>query len=412
MAQIRATSQASSLKEAESEAAETQGTSTADIPLKHTLLTSPNVTPNKNYQDSLHSFCKDAAETLGIDVEKEVQVYNRSVRDSNPVNEFTDSEWLRCAAHPEVFMLGTSYGEKGGTLTQQRINHLLGQYTTVAACCRPFIFSELDKMQRHENVRRMKAKVQKDPKAFKAMAEEFLTPEFGSDLKKGVANPASKEGQKILAKIGPVLKAAGKKTVFGPLERYSSAGEILAMGRRFGASSQFLTLTFNDAQHPTSVRLTFRNHSNKEFPAVADEDFFKALEEGSTYCGSGEIDCSWGNLTTRITGNPVASVVAYKRVVMDILTILLGMSPANTNGDERRALKTEILDYGKVGVINGTPVAINGVNEANNRGGLHFHLLIWGGIPPHVLSAAANIPLLCEEVSKTLDAMYQSELPR
>ena len=97
---------------------------------------------------------------------------------------------------------------------------------------------------------------------------------------------------------------------------------------------------------------------------------------------------------------------------MDILTILLGMSPANTNGDERRALKTEILDYGKVGVINGTPVAINGVNEANNRGGLHCHLLIWGGIPPHVLSAAANIPLLCEEVSKTLDTMYQSELPR
>ena len=92
MAQIRATSQASSLKEAESEAAKTQGTSTADIPLKHTLLTSPNVTPNKNYQDSLHSFCKDAVETLGIDVEKEVQVYNRSVCDSNPVNKFTDSE--------------------------------------------------------------------------------------------------------------------------------------------------------------------------------------------------------------------------------------------------------------------------------------------------------------------------------
>ena len=97
---------------------------------------------------------------------------------------------------------------------------------------------------------------------------------------------------------------------------------------------------------------------------------------------------------------------------MDILTILLGIFPANTNGDKRRALKTEILDYGKVGVINGTPVAINGVNEANNRGGLHCHLLIWGGIPPHVLSAAANIPSLCKEVSKTLDAMYQSELPR
>ena len=57
---------------------------------------------------------------------------------------------------------------------------------------------------------------------------------------------------------------------------------------------------------------------------------------------------------------------------MDILSILLGMSPANTNGDERRALKTEPLDNGKVGVINGTPVAINGVNEGNNRGGCTF----------------------------------------
>ena len=115
--------------------------------MKHTLLTSANVSPNKDYRDSMHSLCKDAAETLGINVEKETEMYNKSAREADPVNEFTDSEWLRAAANPDVFLFGTAYGEKGGTLTERRTIHLLGQYTNAAACNRNFIFSELDKLQ-------------------------------------------------------------------------------------------------------------------------------------------------------------------------------------------------------------------------------------------------------------------------
>ena len=380
--------------------------------MKHTLLTSTHVSPNNDYRDSLHNFCTSAAKTLGVDVDDEVQMYNKSLRSEHPINEFRSSEFLRTAAHPDVFMFGTSYGEKGGTLTAKRVIHLLGQFTNAAACNRNFIFSQLDMMQRHQQTREMKAKVNRDPAAFLAMAEKFLSAEFKTMLKKAVANPVSKDAQKVMAEVGPVLKSSQKKTVYGVMEKYSASGEILAMGRRYGAASNFTSFTFNDTQHPNSVRLTFRSPDNDTFPAVAEDAFLGALEEGSRFLGSGEVDCSWANLAARVTENPVAAVTAYKRVVIDVLTILLGIAPANTNGDEVRSLKTVVLDSKKVGVINGTPVALLAVNEANNRGVLHMHFINWGGIPPKVLSVAANIPRLCQEVSETLNCFYRSSLPR
>ena len=80
--------------------------------MKHTLLTSTHVSPNNDYRDSLHNFCKSAAKTLGIDVDKEVQKYNKSLRSEHPINEFRSSDFLRTTAHQDVFMFGTSYGEK------------------------------------------------------------------------------------------------------------------------------------------------------------------------------------------------------------------------------------------------------------------------------------------------------------
>ena len=380
--------------------------------MKHTLLTSTHVSPNNDYRDSLHDFCKSAAKTLGVDVDDEVERYNKSLRSEDPINEFRSSEFLRTAAHPDVFIFGTSYGEKGSTLTAKRVIHLLGQFTNAAACNRNFIFSELDMMQRHQQTREMKAKINRDPAAFLKMAERFLSGEFKALLKKAVANPVSKEAQNVMKELGPILKSTGKKTVYGVMEKYSASGEILAMGRRYGAASQFLSFTFNDTQHPNSVRLTFRSTDNDTFPAVAGDAFLGALEEGSTFLGNGEVDCSWANLAARVTENPVAALTAYKRVVVDVMTILLGMAPANTNGDEKRSLKTEVLISKNVGVINGTPVALQAVNEANNRGNLHMHLLAWGGIPPKVLSVAADIPRLCKEVSETLNCFYRSSLPR
>ena len=64
-----------------------------DIPMKHTLLTSTHVSPNNDYRDTLHGFCKSAAKTLGVDVDEEVQRYNISLRSERPIKEFRSSEF-------------------------------------------------------------------------------------------------------------------------------------------------------------------------------------------------------------------------------------------------------------------------------------------------------------------------------
>ncbi len=53
-----------------------------------------------------------------------------------------------------------------------------------------------------------------------------------------------------------------------------------------------------------------------------------------------------------------------------------------------------------------------GVIEANNRGGLHFHLLCFGSLPPHVLTDFATCPVIRKKIAEVLESYYTTELDR
>ena len=131
----------------------------------------------------------------------------------------------------------------------------------------------------------------------------------------------------------------------------------------------------DDVNSPTVFRLSFRSTTNLDWPALAPNTFFDALEDGSDYIGSGNIpiNCSWPSLAAAATENPVAVAMAYKKIVYDIMTILVGLRPANTSGNNNRTVKTFYRDWSKVGAIVGTPMAYIGVTETTGRGSLHFH---------------------------------------
>ncbi len=62
------------------------------------------------------------------------------------------------------------------------------------------------------------------------------------------------------------------------------------------------------------------------------------------------------------------------------------------------------------GVFGHVTAAFGGI-ETQARGALHFHLLIWGSIPPKVLQQAAFIPEACKKVSAALDHIFTAALP-
>ena len=58
------------------------------------------------------------------------------------------------------------------------------------------------------------------------------------------------------------------------------------------------------------------------------------------------------------------------------MSILVGIRPGTTSGENNRTVKTEYRGWGEnsLGVIVGTGVAFIGVTETTARGGLHFHV--------------------------------------
>ena len=65
----------------------------------------------------------------------------------------------------------------------------------------------------------------------------------------------------------------------------------------------------------------------------------------------------------------------------------------------------------KKGVF-GYVTAYFGATETQDRGALHFHLLIWGGISPTLLEDAAGFKQICRKIEHALDSQYVASLPR
>ena len=156
--------------------------------------------------------------------------------------------------------------------------------------------------------------------------------------------------------------------------------------------------------------------------------------------GEVKIPCEWASLARKATENPVSVALHYKKVVYDLMSILVGIKPGTTSGDNNRTVKTEYRGWGEdsLGIIVGTPAAFIGVTETTARGSLHFHvgennislfqnvlicsvwptgvefrfLVIWGGLSPDLLAKISTYPDLCNEAARVIESMYCASLPR
>ena len=80
-------------------------------------------------------------------------------------------------------------------------------------------------------------------------------------------------------------------------------------------------------------------------------------------------------------------------ISIEILEILNHVSPSKTIRNSRHVFKGTF----------GTPVAFYGVYEAQGRGTLHIHFLLWGGIPPQMLQRISHNPTLASIGSAYID---------
>ena len=253
------------------------------------------------------------------------------------------------------------------------------------------IFYLFDIKQRHDNIHGISARHKSDQNAFDNLSKEFTSTDF--------------------------LTTAGKHTSFDALERNASLGETYAMIPRFGPQFAFLTIAIDDVNNPHVFHLTFNQPYNINFPSTASDDFLSAMENGTPFAsGTIKIPTNWSTLAAAVTNNHVASAFIYKRLIYNIVTILIGLKPSRLSsigGEQKvspRFTTDSLNDEG--GIIVGHVKGFNGVHEASRRGLLHAQLMIWADIYAALLQGVADMKELCDVVADTLDSMFYATLTR
>ena len=101
-----------------------------------------------------------------------------------------------------------------------------------------------------------------------------------------------------------------------------------------------------------------------------------------------------------------------KSMINDVLSILLGVAPENFFGslEGRSVRKVRYFKSNGKGIC-GFTLAFNGTVEDHTKGTLHYHLIIYGSLPPYILQRLANLEEICNSVSKALDTIFRAQLP-
>jgi hypothetical protein len=353
-----------------------------------------------------------------------------SYRSSTPHSEFDSTDKLLGATFPHVFLLGTAYKRSIGSLNVSQRNHLLKQFTNVPASNRRLLGYLQDTKKRHQVLQGVKGQIYGNAKAVRKVMDLLNDGETKKLFVMAKQNPSSPTAKKLIKELLPLLNVGGRDVSYGAVEGRMSLSRSIEMCKRYGPGSVFLTLAFDDIHNPRAIRASYNTVDNTKFPSVFElggkhgnngKEYMKKLRQASTLIGEGTIlldgtpvdkEHTRSVLASRAMDNPVAYVNESKSLINDILSILLGLPPENCFGgmESKTVRKVRYFKSRGKGVF-GFTLAFNGTVEDHVKGTLHYHLILYGSIPPYLLQRFANIRLICQSISKALDSMFRAKLP-
>jgi hypothetical protein len=351
----------------------------------------------------------------------------KSYRLGTPVDDFDCTDRLLSTAFPHVFLFGSAYSRCSGNLSVTQRNHLLQQFTNIPAIDRRLLGYLFDVKKRFEVMRGMSAQVKGNRKAVDTIKELLEDANTDQLFQQALQNPDGKVAKAVLDKILPILTIGGRHISYGAVESNVSLTKILEGSKRYGPGCEFLTISFDDINNPRAIRATYSTVDNTKFPAVFEPNsihgengkaFMGKLRMASTEQVAGRITIPEHSPAARATlgiQNPVAYVQESKTMVNDVLSILLKLPPESffgaTEGTSTRKTRYfKSKTYGRKGIF-GHTLAYYGVVEDHQKGTLHYHLIIYGGVPPYILQRFAAIPKICEAITQALDSMHRAKLP-
>ena len=173
-------------------------------------------------------------------------------------------------------------------------------------------------------------------------------------LQAAEADPAGPEAHKLLRVLMPLVSSTSKKVPWSPGERASELPRLYGQAHRYGLTSDFITFSQYDPNEPLVIKIGSRriNEAGKwEMP------------DGRTI---------WNSNTAAARKQiamfaPATCAANFHCICRAVLEGLFGI------GLDR---KKEVIRLGQCGIL-GVVRSASAVIEAQARGSLHLHILLW-----------------------------------
>jgi len=330
----------------------------------------PPQTPNDG--TTVPTTVTDAGSTqLPADTEK-----LRATVEGTPINEFTHFPEILSQAFPMEFPFGVTADDIGstGTILKRVLRRLTRVYDGRISHNYVLLLFIANVLYRHAGLRSTNTRVNYD--SSEKVVEMLNRPEWRVRAAAVANNPTGPVAKELVKQISPLVRLAGKKVPWSPMERLSASYHIYALYHHFGPPAFFITfapktltnqlmLVFGKMQSPESrINLTLPQHLQHR--------------------------------VRLLTSNTIAQARAYELILNAVLTVLVGIKPASSTR------KSHMPRAGLFGI----PTAYYGVTECQSRNALHAHFAVWvRTMHPQVLQRIAHDDDLRRVLVNAVDAV-------
>jgi hypothetical protein len=369
---------------------------------------------NQEFEDMLPEDF-EAIDVENMNYEEKLPV---SHRNSAPACDFDDNDRSLTCAFPCVFPLGRACGRSTGALNREQLNHLFTQFDQAPARDRKLLACVFDDKRRTETMRGVKVLSKGNSKACQKMDGIVNATGIQDKPEAAVKNPESESARQLLKTLHNCLAIAGKNQSHGSHELRNVVPTTKEISKSLGPPSAFVTCSLDSKGNPRAFRLSKAVITNHDVPAHLPEELLDEFVEKMV--GDGNADRANVNFPFPMDEdarakegieNPIAHVQEFVAVVHSLLSVVIGIIPENFFSQMNGATTRKTTCLGKKGAL-GCVTSYHGVVEANNRGDLHFHVICFGSVPPHVLSDFVACPEIRKKISEVLESCCTTKLDR
>jgi len=307
-------------------------------------------------------------------------------RSAYPSDEFTHGWEIITSAFPHLFHCGPCRFE--GSVTVKQANYLMLFHDGRFARDTRFVFYLREMLLRHRVVRTFKRMSLTGTEKEKSdIVKKFNSQSFKDQLSKCLSTDITNEEarrekehevRKILQELRPFLRTASVAGLTSDLSSYTVV-QLNSLCTHYGLPTLFVTVSPADFNDMLVMRLNFiaDGESSQEIPLLLKADRLRIAND-----------------------NPVFCAAAFNHLMNVIVRELYGVCSA---------VERKKTDRPRPGIF-GNVRAHYCVTEAQARGTLHFHQLVWMNISPDVLMRCIGTPALVAAISDFLSNIVKNDV--